>query len=480
MNTMRMGMAANFLNNTCTLSIFLGILFSSCKKHEADLIPESGEEVKNCNEILGRPTNSSVTMSILFVQQTEVYWEYGTLPGVYSKNTATFKATKDTPLEVDFINLAADTKYYYRTRYRSSRSSTAFLAGAEHSFHTQRSPGSTFSFTVESDPHSYDKKGCHSLWHIALQNQLNDNADFMFDLGDTFGDDHNPYTISSDEVKQLQLNCREFFGAVCHSMPFYFCLGNHEGEKGYYLTQTPPNNLATYESIWRKFYYPNPYPNTFYSGNSDKEGNNIDKPENYYSWVWGDALFLVLDVYRYSTANDKPGGWEFTLGQEQYDWLKRTLENATAKYKFVFAHHVRGEGRGGITNARYYEWGGYESDGTTYGFTGKRPGWQKPIHKLFVDNGVDIFFQGHDHLFSHEVLDGVTYQEVPMPSDSTYQIGILANGDSYTSDVFGGAGHLRVTVSSSDVKVDFVQAYNKLDENADRKNGKVAYTYTVN
>jgi len=187
-----------------------------------------------------------------------------------------------------------------------------------------------------------------------------------------------------------------------------------------------------------------------------------------------------LDAYRYATANEKPGKWEFTIGKSQYDWLKQTLENSNSKYKFVFAHHVRGEGRGGISNAKYFEWGGYEENSSTYSFTTNRPGWAKPIHKLFIDNSVDIFFQGHDHVFAHEVLDNITYQALPMPSDSTYQIGKLANGDAYTSDVLDGSGHLRVTVSPSNVKVDYVQAFLPADENASRKNGKVAFTYTIN
>ena len=463
----------------CVLLLILSILIPSCKKNVDSINPIAGAVIKNCTEILGRPTNSTVTMNILFNQATNVYWEYGTSPGVYNMNTETFTAAKDTPLETDFAGLVTDTKYYYRTRYKSADSTIAFHAGIEHTFCTQRSPGSTFVFTVESDPHPYDKKGCHNLWHIALQNQLSDYADFMIDMGDTFGDDHNPYSITSDAVKQLHLNCREFFGDVCHSMPLYFCLGNHEGERGYYLLQNPPNNLATYESIWRKFYYPNPEPNGFYAGNTSVESNGIGKPQNYYAWSWGDALFVVLDVYRYASANDKPEGWDFTLGKDQYDWLKQTLENSNSKYKFVFAHHVRGEGRGGITNAKYYEWGGYEADGVTYGFTSKRSGWAKPIHNLFVDTGVKIFFQGHDHVFSHEVLDGVTYQEVPMPSDSTYQIGFLANGDAYTTDVMDGAGHIRVTVAPSGITSEYVQACLPADENANRKNKKVAFTYTI-
>jgi hypothetical protein len=460
------------------LILFFFSINISCKKQVVAQNTPSGQAIKNCIEILGRPTGSSVTVSILFDQMTEVYCEYGTISGTYKNTTTGLTAVKDVPVQVELTGLNANSEYFYRTRYKQGVNSD-FLAGLEHSFHTQRAPGSTYSFTVESDPHPYDKKGCHNLWHIALQNQLNDNADFMLDLGDTFGDDHNPFTIKSEEVKQLHLDLLEFFGTVCHSMPMFFCLGNHEGEKGYYLLQTPPNNLATYESIWRKFYYPNPEPNAFYSGNTEVEGNNIGKPQNYYSWVWGDALFVVLDVYRYATANEKPQGWDFTLGKEQYDWLKKTLENSSSKFKFVFAHHIRGEGRGGLTNAKYYEWGGYEADGVTYGFTSRRAGWSKPIHKLFVDTGVKIFFQGHDHVFSHEILDGVTYQEVPMPSDSTYQIGMIANGDSYTSDVLDGAGHIRITVTPSGITADYVQACLPADENANRKNRKVAFSYTL-
>ena len=42
--------------------------------------------------------------------------------------------------------------------------------------------------------------------------------------------------------------------------------------------------------------------------------------------------------------------------------------------------------------------------------------------------GVTIFFQGHDHLFAHQQLDGVTYQALPNPADYTYS---AFNSDAY-------------------------------------------------
>jgi hypothetical protein len=145
------GMTATFLKKNCILSLFIIVAAFACRKPE-DPIPEPGA-VQKFTEILGRPTNSSVTMSILFDRETEVYWEYSTSSGVYSNKTATAIAGKDSPLEFDFTNLAANSQYFYRTRYRAQGASSPFLSGPEHSFHTQRPAGSTFTFAVEADPH---------------------------------------------------------------------------------------------------------------------------------------------------------------------------------------------------------------------------------------------------------------------------------------------------------------------------------------
>jgi hypothetical protein len=436
---------------------------------------------QNFNTVLGRPTNNSVTFSILFDQNAEVYWEYGISQGSYPLQTALQQVQEGVPLEFELAGLSADKKYFYRTRYRAAGSGLQFLAGPEYSFHTQRAPGNSFSFTIEADDHLYDKKGAKSLYKICLANQLNDGPDFMFDLGDMFGDDHYPFTISSHDLDSLHLAYRPLLGDICHSVPLYLCLGNHEGENDYYMAQNPPENLAIWATLWRKYYYPNPFPNSFYSGNTDNEPYGVGNPENYYSWTWGNALFVVLDVYRDECdTTPKPKNWNWSLGYPQYKWLKNTLENSQAKFKFVFAHHTRGQGRGGISTAKYFEWGGYEADGSTYGFDNKRQGWGKPIHQLFVDNGVNIFFQGHDHLFAHEVLDGVAYNEVPISCDSTYRIGMLANGDAYTGDKYDGAGHVRVSVGPECVRVDFVRAYLPADTlNGAHHNGEVAFSYTI-
>jgi hypothetical protein len=102
------------------------------------------------------------------------------------------------------------------------------------------------------------------------------------------------------------------------------------------------------------------------------------------------------------------------------------------------------------------EWGGKNADGSE-GFKQNRPGWEMPIHQLFVKTGVNIVFHGHDHLFVKEELDGIIYQEVPQPghpSGGTRS----AEEYGYTGVILGSSGHVRVTVSEKEAKVDYVRS----------------------
>jgi len=429
--------------------------------------------------ILGRPTDNSITLSILFDQPMLYQLEYGLQSGNYSITGPELTSTLGIPDEVELNNLAANTLYYYRLLYRADAFSE-YTVSPEYHFHTQRPPGSSFTFTIEADEHLYDHKGTPEIYNLTLQNQANANPDFMLSLGDMFGDDHNPFTITEAELDSLHKYYRPYLGSICHSIPFYFCLGNHEGENDFYMGMNAPENLAIWGTKYRQLYYPNPYPNSFYSGNDAIEDYGIGHPENYYAWTWGDALFVVLDVYRDQCDTSAiPHRWAWSLGDDQYFWLKETLEGSSAQHKFVFGHHVSGWDRGAAALASEFEWGGNNQNGT-WGFNANRPGLPMPIHQLMVQNGVDVFFQGHDHVFSHEILDGLVYQTLPMAADSTYELGFIANADAFLSDTLRGTGSLEVFVSPSCTRVDFVSAWlpgAQLD--GPHQNGEVLFSYTL-
>jgi hypothetical protein len=178
-------------------------------------------------------------------------------------------------------------------------------------------------------------------------------------------------------------------------------------------------------------------------------------------------LFVVLDPYWHSAVavDNQPGAqekqgkkdqWKITIGDAQYNWLKNTLEKSKAKFKFVFAHHVMGTGRGGVERAPFFEWGGKSANGA-WQFEQNRPSWELPIHQLMVKNKVTIFFQGHDHIYAKQELDGVIYQSVPNPADDTHT---AFNKEAYkTGKILPNSGFLHVTVGPKEVKVDYVRSY---------------------
>jgi hypothetical protein len=325
--------------------------------------------------------------------------------------------------------------------------------------------GESFSFGVQGDSHPEraGKMFNSDLYKTTLKNATLANLALYFLLGDDFSvekliDSNN---LTQSAFDQVYLQQKSYLDIL--TMPIYLVNGNHEQEAKYLLDDTN-TNPAILARTARAKYFSSPGADT-----------------GYYSFTQGDALFVVIDYYWHSnTAADNTAGakngdkkqrdlWNNTLGDVQYQWFKKTLETRTAKYKFVFTHHVIGTGRGGIENAKLYEWGGYSPNGN-YDFPQKRPGWELPIHQLMVKNKVTIFFQGHDHLFAKQELDGVIYQEVPNPADDTYT---AFNKDAYKSgDVLPNSGFLNVNVSSNGVRVDYIKS-------GQANNGQSIFSYTV-
>jgi len=231
-------------------------------------------------------------------------------------------------------------------------------------------------------------------------------------------------------------------------------------------------------------HYSQPAPDGFYTGNPEVVPH-IGLLRNHFAWTWGDALFVVIDPYWGSAiCVDDPfyGGakrsnlWDVTHGEEQYRWLEATLRGSKARWKFVLAHHVMGTQRGGVELAGNYEWGGRSGTGT-WAFPTNRPGWDLPIHQLMVENHVTIFFQGHDHIWAHQQLDGVTYQTLPEPADPFYA---LFNADAFlTGDKLPNTGYTRVSVSPTGVTVEYVRTWLPKDEGPGKVSGTVAFRYTI-
>ena len=435
--------------------------------------------------VLGSPTATSIKANVYAADQAgTVSIAYGTTPGIYDTQTATVPLIARTPVEISLDGLRADTRYFYRLNYQTSGAGSG--PTAEASFQTARPPGRSFVFGVQGDSHPERLRSqFDSLLYVnTLTTAAADNLDFYIMLGDDFSVDQiSAPVITNDLVTERYRIQRPYLGIIGKSSPVFLVNGNHEQAARYLLDGTP-NNIAVWAQNARNAHYSQPAPDGFYSGNSEQVPF-IGLLRNYYAWQWGDALFVTIDPYWSSpvAVDNVFGGdtkraslWDITHGDAQYQWLKNTLERSTAKYKFVFAHHVMGTQRGGIELARQYEWGGEDARGVNQ-FAANRPTWQQPIHQLFVSTKVTAFFQGHDHIWVRQQLDGVTYQSVSEPADPNYS---LFNADAYlTGDKFPNSGYTRVTVSPANVKVEYVRTYLSADVGPGKTNGSVAFSYTI-
>jgi len=467
---------------------------------------------------LGRPTGRSITASIISPSAIEAKLQYGTAPGLYTTTTDPITVPAFTPTEATIAPLASNTRYYYRLLTRRAAHGDFAPAFAEQSFTTARAPGSTFTFDLQGDSHP-ERPGVmfdDALYRQTLARVAADHPDFYLMLGDDFSIEHQigDGNLSQSAVDPVYQRQRSYLAPLSASTPIFLVNGNHE-EAGGWMLDGSATNPAVCAGSARTRFFPLPAPDSFYTGDTTPVPG-IGLLRDYYAFTWGDALFVVLDPYWHSPVqvdatpggghgvgnggghggggggsnhgaghgnrdNQDPGNrdrnlWQVTLGDAQYQWLRQTLASSHARYKFVFAHHILGTGRGGIEEASTYEWGGYDPRGAAT-FRQMRPSWPEPIHQLFVRYGVTIFFQGHDHLFAHQLKDGVVYQETPNPADPTYT---AFNRDAYRSgDVLPNSGHLRVTVSPANVRVEYIRSYLPADATAAHPDGELAFSYTV-
>lgn len=436
--------------------------------------------------VLGSPAGDSIKLNIYSATEAgSVFVSYGLTSGRPDHQTATMTLARDKPTEVTLTNLVADARYFYRVQMSPVDGSTA-QSTDEASFQTARSTGSTFVFTIQGDSHPEREKNefDSALYQRTLGLVAADRPDFHIAMGDDFSVDQlDPASVDESKVRARYTLQRPYLSTVGRSAALFLVNGNHEQAARYLLDGTP-NNIAVWAQNSRNSLYSQPAPDRFYGGNAESVPF-IGLLRNYYSWTWGDALFVVLDPYWSSTVpvdNVFGGGakrltmWDITHGDSQYQWLKSTLEGSKAKYKFVFAHHVLGTGRGGVEIANYWEWGGKSSAGADE-FGLRRPTWSAPIHRLLVTNKVNIFFQGHDHIWVRQMLDGVTYQTLSEPADPQYA---WRNDDAYTvGDKYPNTGYTRVTVSPKETKVEYVRVWLPADEGLGKASGSVAFSYTI-
>ncbi len=476
---------SNGVQYVCTVSARSGVLIGTASAPVSGT-PSSFAPVSTFDGsiVLAAPTQDAVTANLLSNQvKQNVAISYGRTSGTYEKKTAVKELPAGVPTEILIDGLAADAAYFYRLHFLNSQN-VELATSAEYRFHTARASGSSFSFTIQGDSHPERANEFNSaLYQRTLQTVSADQADFHISLGDDFSVDMlNPATVTQAQVIERYSLQRPYLGLVGRNAAVFLVNGNHEQSAGYLLNGSA-DNVAVWAQNARNAYYSQPEPNAFYGGNTQSIPY-IGLPRNYYSWTWGDALFVAIDPYLpspvplatiFGNAALNTDIWAVTHGDAQYQWLKSTLEQSKAKYKFVFAHHVMGANRGGVEIASLAEWGGMNKNGVNE-FSQKRANWSLPIHQLMVANKVTAFFQGHDHVWVRQQLDGITYQTLSEPANPNYNYSEFSSAF-LSGDKFPNSGYTRVNVSATSVKVEYVRSYLAADEGVGKVHGSVAASY---
>jgi hypothetical protein len=209
------------------------------------------------------------------------------------------------------------------------------------------------------------------------------------------------------------------------------------------------SQLAEWSRTARQRFVPNPDANTYPEGGSPYG--------NYFAWSWGDALFVVLDPYTYSTTKpEKPEDW--TLGERQMHWLESLLASSKRKWKIIFQHQLVGGSPFPAIYGNGKEYPNYGRGGAVLAKVGQ----QKRIHDLMVRYGGQIIFKGHDHIYANEAVDGVRYitagrllgKRDSRPSWTDRE----GFDDLYPDGYLCAPGYVRVEVGSSQLKLAFIDS----------------------
>ena len=208
------------------------------------------------------------------------------LDGRFKSLPETARVLEDsTPREIHAVTLDGldpETTYHYAVESTNTQGES--IRSEEHPLKTAVAPATPFSFAVTSETGGYGNDDFNRRIFAQIQGY---RPDFLLVVGDSVASG----SRYADWDRYFFTPGTELF----HHTPFYLCPGNHEENAPWF---------------YRFVSYP--------------------KPGNFYSFTYGNTLFVALD----STKTD-----ELQPGQRQFEFLDQTLASCSATWKIVFFHY---------------------------------------------------------------------------------------------------------------------------------------------
>jgi 3',5'-cyclic AMP phosphodiesterase CpdA len=405
--------------------------------------------------LLAKPTATSVTVSVVAGSDTVAcyvrYGEESTQKASWAKTPQTTVAPGNTG-EITLSPLKTDSRYRYEV-LAAKGDGKQFTPEGEGFFRTMRS-GPPFSFVLFSDSHltPFNRERVDILKSVGASAAAR-KPDFAVMLGDniqTFTSHGGPLGERSQGITLYRI-LRHALADFAPAGPVFMANGNWEGENGWH-----PQDRRQWAADARKAYLPGPDDKTYPQGGSPNQ--------DYYAYTWGNALFVVLNVTGYTkidhghtTGVGKADDW--TLGEEQKAWLKKTLAASKERWKFIMMHHTVGGNAGDDVNTRYGRGGGRAA----------KVGEQATVHEWMKQYGVQVLFYGHDHVFTDIPVDGIHYICV----GSAGAPWKFATDETGYTKYWPESGYTLVEVGTDSAKISFV------DPTGSAKEGRILNTITI-
>ncbi|NQX70332.1 metallophosphoesterase [Paenibacillus alba] len=272
------------------------------------------------------------------------------------------------------------------------------------SFTTDTATNQNFHFLYATDSQGSSKSN-FDLWQDTFKRAIEKAGDpkFMLLTGDLTDD---------GDLEQLW---QWFLGAPKKefaNVPFAPVLGNHEVEDY-------PNN------------------NFFYHFNLPKDVGTGSHDGAVYAFEYGDALFMQMDAQYEGQVNPYQVDAQFT---KQLEWMRNQVAKSDKKWKFVSMHK-----------------GAYSSGDNASAENERVKFYRKYLIPVFDELGVDMVFEGHDHMYmrSYQMLNNAKVNNVIIdeqgnavnPQGIVYLMGNSAASKFYTlnpnADTFFAAKNLQ-------------------------------------
>lgn len=377
--------------------VFLAVILMALISAMLLAVPGSAFAVTVTNIAVSKVNSADAVLVVKADVTSDVTVDYGSSPGTYTLTQTSSGLLRH---EVSLTSLPPSAAVYYRVTITDSSNPANTVTLPEKSFHTTRPAGEAFNYAVAGDNRPASNTIVQpAVWNTIVGQMVGENLDLSLSVGDII------YGLSTDTLAQNVAKWEGFFATttpLTYSTPLYTAIGNHEyinfanSKAGYEQELTLPVNAGADAGTYG---------------------------EHYYSFTNGDTHFIALST--------EITGEQGMITGNQKTWLQSDLAANTSKWTVVFMHRPLFSGA--------HTGDPWVDAANTAGQLNKTE-----IHNLFVANGVDVVFEGHDHYYLRHEQDGIQYIITGGGGAPLYTVPTLGAGD-----VFGVSSYEHVKVEET-------------------------------